>query len=44
MNIKEIMYNNGALYSGLSGTGSTVFGIYNEEKFIMQSQNKLSHL
>ena len=43
MNIKEIMYNNGALYSGLSGTGSTVFGIYNEEKFIMQSQNKLSH-
>ena len=43
MNIKKIMYDGGALYSGLSGTGSTVFGIYNEEKFIMQSQNKLSH-
>ena len=43
MNIKEIMYNNGALYSGLSGTGSTVFGIYNEEKFILNTQSKLSH-
>ena len=43
MDIKNLMYNNGALYAGLSGTGSTVFGIYNEEKFIMQSQNKLSH-
>jgi len=43
MDIKNIMYDNGALYSGLSGTGSTVFGIYNEEKFIIQSQNKLSH-
>ena len=43
MNIKEIMYNNGALYSGLSGTGSAVFGIYNEEKFIIECQNKLSH-
>ena len=41
--IKDLMYNNGALYAGLSGTGSTVFGIYNEEKFILQSQNKLSH-
>ena len=43
MNIKDIMNNNGALYSSLSGTGSTVFGIYNEEKFILKTQSKLSH-
>ena len=43
MNIKQIMYDNGALYSSLSGTGSTVFGIYNEEKFILNTQNKLTH-
>ena len=43
MNIKDIMINNGALYSSLSGTGSTVFGIYNEEKFILNTQSKLSH-
>ena len=43
MNIKDIMINNGALYSSLSGTGSTVFGIYNEEKFILNTQNKLTH-
>ena len=43
MNIKDILINNGALYSSLSGTGSTVFGIYNEEKFILNTQNKLTH-
>ena len=43
MNIKDIMINNGALYSSLSGTGSTVFGIYNEEKFILKTQSKLLH-
>ena len=43
MDIKQIMYDNGALYSSLSGTGSTVFGIYNEEKFILNTQNKLTH-
>jgi len=42
-NIKQTMYNHGALYSSLSGTGSTVFGIYNEEKFILNTQNELSH-
>jgi 4-diphosphocytidyl-2-C-methyl-D-erythritol kinase len=26
------MYNNGAVYSAMSGTGSTVFGIFNKEK------------
>ena len=29
LEIKEFLYNNGALYSGLSGSGSTMFGIYN---------------
>ena len=39
--IKEVLLNNGALYSGLSGSGSTMFGIYNNKKFILESQNKL---
>ena len=26
--IKEVLLNNGALYSGLSGSGSTMFGVY----------------
>ena len=43
MNIKDIMINNGALYSSLSGTGSTVFGIYNEERVILKTQNELIH-
>jgi len=43
MDIKRTMYENGALYSSLSGTGSTVFGIFNEEQFILKTQNKLSH-
>ena len=30
LNIKDILYNSGALYSGLSGSGSTMFGIYND--------------
>ncbi len=30
-NIKEIMYNNGAIYSAMTGTGSTVFGIFEKE-------------
>ena len=30
LKIKDILYNEGALYSGLSGSGSTVFGIYND--------------
>ena len=43
MDIKHTMYKNGALYSSLSGTGSTVFGIYNEERFILKTQNELKH-
>jgi 4-diphosphocytidyl-2-C-methyl-D-erythritol kinase len=30
--IKETMYGNGAIYSAMSGTGSTVFGIFEKEK------------
>jgi 4-diphosphocytidyl-2-C-methyl-D-erythritol kinase len=30
--IKDTLYKNGALYSGLSGSGSTVFGIYNNHE------------
>ena len=41
--IKEVLLNNGALYSGLSGSGSTMFGIYNNKQFILETQNKLKH-
>ena len=30
LSIKDILYSEGALYSGLSGSGSTMFGIYND--------------
>jgi 4-diphosphocytidyl-2-C-methyl-D-erythritol kinase len=30
--IKNILYENGALYSAMSGSGSTVFGIFEKEK------------
>ena len=41
--IKEFFKTNGALYSSLSGSGSTMFGIYNNEKFIKEAQNKLNN-
>ena len=41
--IKEVLLNNGALYSGLSGSGSTMFGIYNNKQFILEAQNKLKN-
>ena len=41
--IKEVLLNNGALYSGLSGSGSTMFGVYNNKKFILKAQNKLKN-
>ena len=43
LNIKDILYNSGALYSGLSGSGSTMFGIYNDimtAKKVAKSLNK----
>ena len=30
LDIKNTLYNKGSLYSGLSGSGSTMFGIYND--------------
>ena len=30
LDIKSMLYKSGALYSGLSGSGSTMFGIYND--------------
>ena len=41
--IKGCMENNGALYSSLSGTGSTMFGIYNNVEFINKTCNKLKN-
>ena len=41
--IKEFFKNNGALYSSLSGTGSTMFGVYNNVRFIKKAQNKLNN-
>ena len=32
--IKDNLYNAGALYSSMSGSGSSVFGIFNSEKTI----------
>jgi 4-diphosphocytidyl-2-C-methyl-D-erythritol kinase len=31
-NIKEELYNHGAIYAAMSGSGSTVFGIFNKEE------------
>ncbi len=39
--IKKFLYNNGALYSGLSGSGSTMFGIYNDKELIKKVNSKL---
>ena len=30
--IKEILYNKGAIYASMSGSGSTVFGIFPKEQ------------
>ena len=38
--IKEFLYKNGALYSGLSGSGSTMFGIYNDKELIKKVHSK----
>ena len=42
MDIKSTMYKCGALYSGLSGSGSTMFGLYNNAELINRSIDKLS--
>ena len=39
LDIKKTFYKSGALYSSLSGSGSTVFGIYNDMKSANQAKN-----
>ena len=39
--IKEFLYSHGALYSGLSGSGSTMFGIYNDKELLKKVHSKL---
>ena len=41
--IKKFMYDNGALYSGLSGSGSTMFGVYNDRNVLEQIKQSTSH-
>ena len=41
--IKQFLYNNGALYSGLSGSGSTMFGIYNDRNVLEKIKQSISH-
>ncbi len=36
-NIKETMYDNGAIYSSMTGSGSTVFGIFEKENELDKS-------
>ena len=35
--VKEFFKNNGALYSSLSGSGSTMFGVYDNLKLAQRS-------
>ena len=41
--IKQFLYNNGALYSGLSGSGSTMFGVYNDRNVLEAVKQSISH-
>ena len=41
--IKNILYENGALYSGLSGSGSTMFGVYNDKIALKKTKQLLNH-
>ncbi len=44
--IKEVMYNCGAVYAAMSGSGSTIFGIFNNEppKMNFSCQQIVIHL
>ena len=41
--IKKFLYDNGALYSGLSGSGSTMFGVYNDKNVLEKIKQSISH-
>lgn len=38
--IKQQLYDNGAIYAAMSGSGSTIFGIFDEEPKFIQEQYK----
>ena len=42
LDIKNALLNNGAIYSGLSGSGSTMFGIYNDNDSLLNAKKALS--
>jgi 4-diphosphocytidyl-2C-methyl-D-erythritol kinase len=39
-NLKEILYDQWAIYAAMSGSGSTVFGIFEKDTIIPQLGNK----
>ena len=39
--LKEAMLKNGAIYSSLSGSGSTVFGIYNNYDQALEASKRI---
>ncbi len=39
-NLKEILYDQGAIYAAMSGSGSTLFGIFEKDTIIPQLGNK----
>jgi len=41
LEIKDVLYKYGAHYSGLSGSGSTMFGIYTDEALVQKTQEAL---
>ena len=41
--IKKMLYKTGALYSSLSGSGSTMFGIYNDIKLVNKAINSFKN-
>ncbi len=43
-NIKNTLYKNGAIYSAMSGSGSSVFGIFEERSTIDFPKNYLVHM
>jgi 4-diphosphocytidyl-2-C-methyl-D-erythritol kinase len=39
--LKEFLYSNGAVFSSMSGSGSTVYGIFSKIEDALEAQNKL---